>query len=279
MSDTAALSANLDQYQRAATTLREVAKWTVGGLAAAAAVVIAGSPLTGLGSLDWGWRLALVIGGACAGFVGLGSVVWRSMDLLVPRPEVFRGLLDGTSTLTREDKHLQEKLRSLFPVGTKSFLEIGECEKKYDDKLEKWSPSDPGVEQAKTFKQQVITLQQNFAYNKLLNRFYKIRKTIFSGGAFMIIGFGVFAWAANPANRFENPLADPYVRPIEPKPSDLIRMRAAVSDACLRRPIAVLVLSEHRSGDLDGVVLPSEECPPVRVVLRDGGRSIALVKR
>jgi hypothetical protein len=279
MSDTAAPSANLDQYQRAATTLREVAKWTVGGLAAAAAVVIAGSPLTGFGSLDWGWRLALVIGGACVGFVGLGWVVWHSMDLLVPHPEMFRGLLDGVSTLTREDKYLEEKLRPLFPMGTKSFREIGECEKKYNEKLEKWAPDDPGVEQAKAFKQQFIMLQQNFAYYKLLNRFYEIRKTIFSGGTFMIIGFGVFAWAANPANRLENPLADPYVRAIAPKPSDLIRMRAAVSDACLRRPIAILVLSEHRSGDLDGVILPSEECPSVRVVLRDGGTSIALVKR
>lgn len=257
-------------------TLRETVKWTVGGLAAVAAAVIAGSPLTGLGSLGWGWRIGFAVAGASAGFAALGYVVWTSIDVLAARRLTFQGLVDEKALPPARQHRLERNLADMFPGRMVSFKAIGEERARLRGEIA--VAKRPRLNQLEkdleTLRLHSIELFDTFDFDEIRDRFLTLRRRSFAAAVLMIASFGVFAWAANPGKDSEPWLAEPYVHFLTPRADELARLHGKLSDACLRVPLHVLVLREHASGLQDGVML-APDCPPTRVVLRDKGATIA----
>ena len=266
-----------DSTMAAVAILRETAKWTVGGLATLAAAVIAGSPLTGLGSLDWGWRLKLAAVGAAIGFVSLGFVIWRSINVMAPGVLTFGALVAGAALRKGRQCRLERSIVSQFPPGTTSFKKISELRERLETEYETAGPTrqDELDRQLKQLNDLTIPeLVQTFSFVEIRDRFLMLRIWIFVAAVIMVAGFGIFAWAANPGKGGEI-LADPYLYTVAAKTDDLPRLRSRLTDACLQSPLQILVLSERFSGDLEGVTL-GPTCPPTRVLVRNKGASIVL---
>ncbi len=74
-------------------SLRDTAKWMVGGVAATAVGVFAGSSLTSLGTLDPTTdrgRLLLAIAALVVGFIGLAAIFEKAIRVLTVETMTFR---------------------------------------------------------------------------------------------------------------------------------------------------------------------------------------------
>lgn len=263
--------------QAGARSLRETAKWTVGGLAAVAAAVIAGSPLTGLGSLDLGWRLFLAILGAVVGFVALGYVVWHSIDLMMARALTFDGIVKNRDISSDRQAALNAELAHQFPNGMATFQDIDKhvaCLK-----MQRKAADATQIEEInrslEQLTQESTDLVYAFGFEEIRERFLRLRRRMAYCAFVIMLGFGLFAWAANPPKDRAYELSSPYVHTLTPNPDDLTGLRVKLTDACLQDPLQILVLHERASGNLEGVLLGSA-CPHLWVTLHNRATSIAI---
>jgi hypothetical protein len=175
---------------RAATaTMRETTKWIIGGVVATAAAVFAGSSLTSLGALDPyrdTGRLALAGMGAGIGFVALGALMAPAMSLLTIRTRTFRQFVSDVSP---EVRRVRENMEATFDAqlkraGVPNFMALVAA---IDD-----GKINPDPE----FYELVLA---HAGFEGVLAEFNSIKNRLFPMTALAVIGFGIFAWAANPA--------------------------------------------------------------------------------
>ncbi len=92
------VTAALTMRAAASASLRETAKWLVGGVTATAVGIFAGSSLTNLGSLDFtedAQRLSIVILGLILGFSGLAAILAAAIRVLTVEGFSFRALAEA----------------------------------------------------------------------------------------------------------------------------------------------------------------------------------------
>ncbi len=118
MSDANPLASSIDPIASAmaaaSQSLRDTAKWLVGGVAATAAGVFAGSSLTALGSLDWTTnfpRLAMAAAGISSDSTGLGIIFVSAIQVLTRESMTF---LEIATPVVGEDKEITKLRNKLF---------------------------------------------------------------------------------------------------------------------------------------------------------------------
>jgi hypothetical protein len=187
------------------------------------------------------------------------------------------GRRGGTALAGARQSRLERRLAPQFPKGTTNFKEISErraqIEKEYAVASE--TRAKELYRKIEELNQLISQLLYRFSFEEKYDRFLMLRCRIFGTAVVMVLGFGIFAWAANPGKDGGATLADPYLFTLMPRADDLPRLRSKLTDACLQSALQILVLREHASGNLEGVTL-GPTCPPTRVVVRDKGTSIAL---
>lgn len=181
-----------------AAALRETTKWLVGGVVITAAGVFAGSSLTNLGSLDPNKdavRLALALVGAVTGFVALGLIMNRAIAVLTVESLSLRMIAAAESDKAADPrlKGLAAKLWSKFhlssPLTAHSLSE-------FSDMLEGLGEADPLFAKAEAFASHLIP-DASFLYVR--DHFARLVRMLIPATALAVAGFGLFAWAANPA--------------------------------------------------------------------------------
>ena len=100
-------------FLAARNNLRETLKWLIAAFAGMASLLIGTSPLTGLGSLSFGWRFYLAIGGAFAGLFLVGIIVAMAWRILV------------SETLFLLDIEKYPRIVSIVNARSDEFLQIG----------------------------------------------------------------------------------------------------------------------------------------------------------
>lgn len=195
-------------YAAANASLRETAKWLVGGVVGASAAIFAGSSLTKLGSLNaetHGVRLLLAIGGAGLGFVALGLILARAINVLQIEPLTIESVATGEGkTLVRVRHRIEKHYRGMLPGKAKNLRELVQIATK---KWETRDPKDlPFVMEYLAYHREIMA-QASFWL--LQARFRKTVHALWIGGPLAIVGFGLFAWAANPPE--DKPASKPPV--------------------------------------------------------------------
>src|SRR5262249_35134196 len=89
-------SSMFDVLSKGANSLRDAAKWTIGALGAVAVVLLAGSQLSSIGSIDQGWRLLLAIGAVAIALGAIAFAMWKLFDLLRPSKTSLHTLATDT---------------------------------------------------------------------------------------------------------------------------------------------------------------------------------------
>ncbi len=190
----------LSQSRAAVSVLRDGAKWIIGGVAIAAGGVIAGSTLTSLGSLGLEWRLLVAICGAAVGFVGLLRLLASATDLLEPRTYDWRAILLRGETISACDRsRILGKVQAEMPSWLPPLQQVAEALAKPPNAL----PLDRGREEMVHTKRTVFSgalenavARIAFEHNRTM--FQALKRRLFVWTPFIAIGFGIFAWAANP---------------------------------------------------------------------------------
>lgn len=198
-------------HAAASASLRDTAKWLVGGVTATAAGVFAGSSLTNLGSLDFaehGTRLGLAIGGALLGFVGLGLILSYAIIALTVESIDFQSFCQvRRGPLARVRETLDVRHRGSLPGGAEGLAAllamVLENESKNDDASRAFMAN---------FERRLPTLMAEAGFLNVREKFAALIRSLWVGAPFALVGFGLFAWAANP----------PDPKPPAPKPPLLV---------------------------------------------------------
>lgn len=199
-----------DPYASARSVLRENVKWVASGVGAAMALVLAGLPFSGFGSLPiLGARfviaaVALAIAGLC--FTG----IMRSLIFtLRPDPIYAKYLRDGyapqhpMSDVERKEiselrKTFEDHKSEFLPDGIDSFKELEE----HVDKL--WAAAEasknPGdFDELKRYEDNLAWIHAWAAYARLHARVEGGMKRLQRLGLLALLALAVFALASNPA--------------------------------------------------------------------------------
>jgi hypothetical protein len=173
--------------------LRDVAKWIVGGVVATAAGVFAGSTLTKLGAMsfpDDAQRLGLALVGAAVGFLAIAAIMESALKVLAPAGHNLRLLAEAPDGSA--DAKARDLLYSLTGIRQDTY--------KLDDLLDE-DQSAAGKFYLPMLYPAAPFCVVRICFDRLLGR---MRIAV----PLAILGFGLFAWAANPP--------DPPARPSRP---------------------------------------------------------------
>ena len=188
-------------HAAAAQSLRDTAKWLVGGVTAIAASALAGSSLTNLGALDPQadfLRLALAAAGILTAFLALGAILHLSVQVLTRESITLRQLAEnegGDNELARIAKEIAERYSQNFPIGIASLSA-------YVKQIDDYRAIDPQTDVSQAFLKYAARFDSiampDACFLVIRQRFdAMIRMLPLAVGA-AAIGFGLFAWAANP---------------------------------------------------------------------------------
>lgn len=202
----------------ASQSLRDTAKWFVGGIAATAVGVFAGSSLTRLGELELvadRARLAVAIGGLVLGFCALGAILIRASDVLRQSSMTLRELAGGAEPdIVEARTRLNERYDNLFPAGTNDVAGYVV----YIDRVRTDYENGTGDLTEQASKDIVGKAERDFpvmlgdaTFMRVQKQFDRLISTIRWAGPLAILGFGLFAWAANPPKPDPPPSPKPFV--------------------------------------------------------------------
>jgi hypothetical protein len=181
----------------ASTSLRDTAKWLVGGVTATAAGVFAGSSLTRLGSLDFmedGVRLGLAIGGVTLGFVGLGLILARAISAMTVDSVDFITLCRAErGTLARVRRQIEARYGNALPGKARNLPAL------LGTVLDKeFREDDASRAFMRDFEQRLPAYMAEAGFLNVREKFAGLVFALWIGGPLALVGFGIFAWAANP---------------------------------------------------------------------------------
>lgn len=189
-----------DAYAGAKASLRDTIKWVAAAFAALAAAVLAGGPLTGLGSLPPGSRLALAVLGAAIGLVCTFCAIWVALKFLAWKPFFLSELEHHEALCALINEHAGDILPPETP-DVRSFLaaRVGAIN---EIRTTAATPYDPAYTRAVARFLSIDTTSRNltnFVHYELLRRSLVVKaRSLFALAIGAAVGLGLFAWAANP---------------------------------------------------------------------------------
>ncbi|TGX56031.1 hypothetical protein E5A73_02665 [Sphingomonas gei] len=203
-------SAILAANRAAVASLRDTAKWLVGGVTATAVGIFAGSSLTNLGSLDLqthASRLGLAIAGVVVGFAGLALVLTKAIAVLTVESVDFPGLTEAKrGALKRTVDKLEKRYKGLLPG---SAVDLAELRAKAEQHEKGTTDED------KAFMAEFLAFlpalmgEGSFLYVRY--KFDALVWALYLGTPLALAGFGVYAWAANPPEDKPPPAKPPWL--------------------------------------------------------------------
>ena len=262
-----------EAFRGATANLRETAKWLIGGLVTTAVAVLAGSPLTGFGALEVGWRLWVAVGGALAAYLLLGRLLWLALQVVVADSITIAQLAEAERRGEAAPKRIAGRLRPRLPAGATTFREVTDRHRDLRTAAER---GDPGALEVYTaFAADLRALGPQVGVEYKLDRFNLLRRRLFLEMPGVILGVTAFAWAANPPPPPQVLSGVPTRTSFQLDRDEALALAPAVSPACYRPTLSgglagegiVLVQLEGRT---EIVTLPPGDCQPVRLARQNG---------
>ncbi|WP_027059334.1 hypothetical protein [Mesorhizobium loti] len=183
-------------------SLRDTAKWLVGGVVATAAAVFAGSSLTSLGALDPTedrQRMLLALGALLVGFAGLAIILIPALRILVVEARTFREFATSTDPeISMVRNRLLSRYQKEFPAGADSFDRYQQYVDEAQTRIKQGGKDKTDTDLIAKATTDFATFNADAGFNVVRNRFTYLCYGLAIGTLLAILGFGVFAWAANP---------------------------------------------------------------------------------
>ncbi|HEY8004637.1 MAG TPA: hypothetical protein VIE16_10445 [Phenylobacterium sp.] len=261
--------ASEDPFVAGTANLRETTKWLVGGMISIAVGVLAGSPLTNLGALDAGPRLATALAGAAVAYAVLGVLLWRALGVVAAETTSFSAMVAATGPDAAAARRIEARMSGLLPQGCSTFAELSAASARITADTSRGS-----TKRYDDFSAEVKALGPQLAFEFKRDRFVRLRRLIFALAPLVVAGVGLFAWAANPPA--PRTLTDsPRYSQVTLDAASAAMIAQAQGQAChgvlhAGTVLRVLIVQEDE-GRSQIVTLPAEPgCAPVRLVQQNG---------
>jgi hypothetical protein len=269
---------------KARDDLRAVAKWVVGGVTAAAAGIIVGTPFTSLSALAWGPTLWSALAAGAVVLCALGLLMWHALNVIAPSSYSLPEVVLQHKIPRRRLAIIERRLRNSLPHGETTLRGYVEHGIGYAQKAARPGAC-PRVKQlAEDYRRELPYITSSVIYENLLLLFAGLKRRLVLTVLVLAIAVVTYARLANPR---ESTAVRPYLKQVRVSPDDYAALRGSFSPPeCLTQPLQVIVLAEHASGAQDVVTTAAPvprawngttvwgNCLPVRLRL-DGGRLTA----
>lgn len=182
----------------ASAALRDTAKWIVGGVVGTSAAVFAGSSLTNLGSLTLPAdtnRILVVVAGALIGFLAIGGLARRALSVLTIRGLSFGQLVAArTPDMRQVVQDIDTRYASEFPGGVRTLRDF-KARIEAENGKEAGRQDEAFLAEADSF---LPVLMAEASFLHVCSEFARLKRALFVSAFGAILGFGAFAWGANP---------------------------------------------------------------------------------
>jgi hypothetical protein len=263
-------------YGDAITNLRETAKWIVSSLAGTTGLLLGGSVLTGLGSLDThDDRFRVALAGIAVFLLGAAFIFALAVNVLVSRTLVLRELATGPlyqAHRTEIDRLLHGQYPPTRPNLAAIETEFADAHQARSAAMAAHNDAARATAEARLTAIAPIVLQA-----LLLGGLYDVRVRFvrLCWSLLLIAPMAAaalaYVWAINPGKDSAKDLSPAYIAALSPAEKGSLR-DAGVEQKCV--PANVLWLRERPAGLLDGVTLPPAGCQPTRVLRLEEGRLV-----
>lgn len=173
---------------------REIAKWIVGGVMAAVIAILAGSSLTRLGSLDFethALRLSLAIAGAATGLAGIGWFLYLALKVLSVEAGGINNLEGDRDA---EWTAIVQRINHLFAFELAD--DAGNA-RQVEQLVKARRDGELTASDLDILKR--INAALGFLF--VQHRYKRMMDSLPFVGLAAIVGFGLYAWAANPGDQ------------------------------------------------------------------------------
>jgi hypothetical protein len=262
--------------------IRETAKWVVAASAGVVTLAIGGSSFSSLGSMDFGWRLALACASALAGAVLCWKPFSAAVDVLTIRMRALDDIPTDPAFSTVVGK-VNKILRQQNPPGLSTAEDVIRAYNTdravYYAAVE--SKNEEAIEKAQTAlagrMSRVDQLMELCATEQLVEAFDRLMFRIMRFGPIIVVVFLGFAWAANPAKESSTDLSKPLLTLIAWSGEDEAALTVAgFPKACMKGRHPQLVAVGQKAAMRTSAIAISEitdgTCPPVRIDITSAGR-------
>ena len=259
-------------FAGASANLRETAKWLVGGVVATSVGVLAGSPLTKLGTLEPGQRLYLALGGAAVTLVLLGLLLWVGLSVIVTESVSLDRLAALRGWEGLRVRRVAARFKGRWPGGASNIAGVLSQSKALFEAAEGKGPNDPAMRELVAFQDDVDQLMREVAFEYKRDRLNELRGTLFVLAPVIVLAIAVYAWAANPPDDPKPLSSQPRLIALTLEASDALTQSQALSAACYpsaepgRIRLSLVVTAEY-PGRTELITLPAVAgCAPVRLI-------------
>lgn len=214
--------AYVGELQQSADRVREAAKWLIAVFGAIAAILIAGTQFSNIGSLPFSWRLATAIAGAVIALASIAFLIWVLLGVLMPS-QVSLGDLARQARSEKGSplvRYVEKNPEVLMGFGSIRRLQRAyaralsrrhrEVTRYYAVLTRSASEEDPATRQAEarariadgtlTYIDGAVSYLAKLLSVEQLRSTFGLRRQLlaFTAAAAAAVGIGLFAWAANP---------------------------------------------------------------------------------
>ncbi|MDQ1532231.1 MAG: hypothetical protein QOE37_2392 [Microbacteriaceae bacterium] len=192
--------------------IRDAGKWLIAASAAVGAVLIAGSQLSSIGQLPFGWRLAWAIAGVVLALAAVVYAVWAAVQVLLPVGVTLDELESQWQASTRADvvffhdnpgqlgadtpEQLNQRWNTAWDErvqAERALQSAGDT-----DRATKKATADAADAEFRRIDGDVRTVLQNAQYQLLKDAFGKVLTKLLTAAVLAAVGIMLFAWAGNP---------------------------------------------------------------------------------
>jgi len=203
-----------DRYANAKATLRDNVKWLAGSFAGLAALILAGTPFTGYGSLDKasprfiGATVGLFVAVLCLFIAWIVLLRMLRPDVIYPRYLRAQFKVEDEikgRAARREINALRVEFtrqhKDLLPQGKTQLTQFDQLEALRENAWNDWArnQSDQGKHTVwQNYRNSTFVVLYWASYTVLHYRITRGFRWIIGLGAIIVLAISVFAWAANP---------------------------------------------------------------------------------
>ena len=186
--------------------IRNVTKWIIGAIAVAISLVVGTSPLTNLGSLPLGWRLAFAVVCGVIGVAALGFSFLSAVEVLKARLMDIT-LLAEDSELAGLRSSLNPVLKKRYPIGVDGIKELSDEYFAVRHRIQQAGLDDPNQMGASIQRDvtsyflldEAVTITEDVAaFERVCQLFERFCKRLTWVVITATVALVAFAWAANP---------------------------------------------------------------------------------
>ena len=261
-------------YIDAIANLRDTAKWIVSSAAALAVLILGGTSLNSIGSLDPGWRLYLAMGSSLLSVVLAGLIMAMAVRVMTATAGINFDVLRTKCRYRRHRQYIESFV--LGPQSQPEFRTLEAMQDTYRTAEAKYraDPGDASLKKAFEVCHQYVMLVVNAGrWRDVTYRFQTMTIVFVVASVVILVLIYAFIWAANPPKDIGNVLDKPLVEKIAFPDTQLGTLESAgLALNCLRPALHVLIYKERPANVVeaytlpDNTPLPSVTCPVRKLV-------------